>query len=151
MTRPQRISAGGIIVADHAILLVRYQSADGSTFLAGPGGALKPGENIVQAIIRETSEETGVLVEPEKVLMIESLACRSQEMCKIWMLCRAVAGEIASTDEAAAEGILEARWFTRAALDGEVVYPRIILTHDWNEFAADAWTVLIPPSRPANF
>jgi 8-oxo-dGTP diphosphatase len=63
---PHRIAAGGIILQDDAILLVRYGTIGDGSYLVGPGGGLDSGENAVQAIIRETMEETGVVVWPRR-------------------------------------------------------------------------------------
>ena len=68
MSKPHRIAAGGLIFRDEAILLVRYCDADGGTYLVGPGGGLEEDENVVQAIVREVEEETGITVRPQKRL-----------------------------------------------------------------------------------
>ena len=59
--KPHRIAAGGIVIRDDTILLVRYGTGPGS-YLVGPGGAVEETENIEQAVVRETMEETGITV-----------------------------------------------------------------------------------------
>ena len=85
MKKPHRIAAGGIILKGNAILLVRYGTGSNS-YLVGPGGAVEEVENIEQAIVRETMEETGITVRPYKVLWIEDLQCSRYKMSKTWML-----------------------------------------------------------------
>ena len=148
---PHRIAAGGIILKDDAILLVRYGTTDGGSYLVGPGGALDSGENAVQAIIRETMEETGIMVRPRRVLWIEDLQCSRFKMCKIWMLCDIVSGDVMPTDGARAEGITEAGWFKKGQLENEVVYPTPIMQHDWDEFRSDNREAQCLPSRIADF
>ncbi len=148
---PHRIAAGGIILNNDAILLVRYGTAGGGSFLVGPGGALETGENVVQAIIRETLEETGVLVRPRRVLWIEDLECAHYKMSKVWMLCDPVGGSVTATEGAKLEGIREAGWFTRGQLEREIVYPPPILLHDWETLRADHWETQCLPSRAADF
>ena len=148
---PHRIAAGGIVLKDDAILLVRYGTTGGGSYLVGPGGALDSGENAVQAIIRETREETGVMVRPRRVLWIEDLQCSRFKMCKIWMLCDAVSGDIMPTDAARAEGISEVGWFNKGQLENEVVYPPPIMQYDWDEFRSDHWEAQCLPSRIASF
>ena len=134
-----------------AILLVRYGTTDGGSYLVGLGGALDLGENAVQAIIRETIEETGVMVRPHRVLWIEDLQCSRFKMWKIWMLCDLVSGDIMPTDAARAEGISEVGWFKKDQLENEVVYPPPIMQYDWDEFRSDHWEAQCLPSRIASF
>ena len=150
MMKPHRIAAGGIILKDDSILLVRY-GADPDSYLVGPGGALEETENVEQAIVRETMEETGITVHPQKVLWIEDLQCSRYKMSKTWMLCEVVSGDVTPTDGARAEGITEARWFTKSELDNEVVFPTPVMQYDWSEFASDAWQTQCLPSRVASF
>jgi 8-oxo-dGTP pyrophosphatase MutT (NUDIX family) len=149
--KEHRISAAGIILKDDAILLVRYPAADGGSFLVGPGGGLEIGENAVQAIIREVMEETSVAVRPYKVLWIEDLQCSRFKMCKIWMLCDVVCGEVRLTEGAKAEGITEAGWFKRNQLENEVVFPSPVVQHDWDEFRSENWEARCLPSARADF
>jgi len=148
---PHRIAAGGIILKDDAILLVRYGATGGGSYLVGPGGALDLRENAVQAIVRETMEETGVTVRPRRLLWIEDLQCPRFKMCKIWMLCDIVSGDVRPTDGARAEGITEVGWFKKDQLEDEVVYPPPIMQHDWDEFRSDHWQARCLPSRIASF
>lgn len=148
---PHRIAAGGIILKGDAILLVRFETTGGNSYLAAPGGALESGENAAQAIIRETMEETGVVVRPRRVLWIEDLQSSRFKTCKIWMLCDVVSGDVVSTDGARIEGIVEAGWFRRSQLENEIVYPPIVMRHDWDEFRADYWETQCLPSRIVNY
>lgn len=149
--KPHRIAAGGIILKDDAILLVRYHSGDGSSYLVGPGGALQPEEDVIQAIVRETMEETALTVRPHRLLWIEDLQCSRFKMCKIWMFCDEVSGKVMSTDAANAEGIIEAVWFKKKQLENEVVFPPPVMKHDWDEFRSINWRARCLPSRIAGF
>jgi len=148
---PHRIAAGGIIIRDDTILLVRYEHAGGCSYLVGPGGALGADENVYQAVVRETLEETGLTVHPRRVLFIEDLVSTRFKMCKIWVLCDPASGDIQRTEGARAEGIVEAGWFTRDALADEVVYPSPVMAYDWRAFARADWQVQCLPSAAADF
>lgn len=151
MSKPHRIAAGGLTFKDNAVLLVRYRDGKGGTYLVGPGGALKDEENVVQAIIRETKEETGIIVQPKRVIAIEDLLSSRFKMSKVWMACEVANGQICNTEEARKEGIIEAGWFTKERIAGEVVFPALLMQYDWNRFQDDGWKVECLPSRKANF
>ena len=85
MNRAHRIAAGGLIFRDDAVLLVRYRDVNEGTYLVGPGGKLREDENVFQAIVRETMEETNVRVLPKRVVIIEDLICTSFKMIKVWI------------------------------------------------------------------
>ncbi len=151
MTLPHRIAAGGIILRDDSILLVRYRNADESTYLVGPGGALESQEHVFQAIARETLEETGVVVRPHKLIAVEDLICSRYKMVKIWALCEFISGGIQKTQGAEDEGIIDAGWFTKANLADEVVFPTILMQHDWKSFSSRQWQAQCLPTQRANF
>ncbi|MFN2201323.1 MAG: NUDIX domain-containing protein [Caldilineaceae bacterium] len=57
------IGAGGVVLNDHQQLLVvsEWHRRDRSQpYYKLPGGALRPGEHLIDAVIREVKEETGV-------------------------------------------------------------------------------------------
>lgn len=108
-------------------------------------------ENVVQAIIRETKEETGLTVQPKMVVAIEDLICSCFKMSKVWMTCEVAYGHISNTEEAKKEGIIEVGWFTREQLAGEVVFPPTLMQHDWAQIQADGWTVECLPSQKTRF
>ena len=150
MRKPHRIAAGGIILKEDAILLVRYGTGPDS-YLVGPGGAVEEMENIEQAIVRETMEETGITVRPYKVLWIEDLQCSRYKMSKTWMLCDTVTSDVVKTEGARAEGITEARWFSKDELVDTVVFPPPIMQTDWNKLFSDRWQTVCLPSRVTSF
>ena len=152
MSKPHRIAAGGITFKGNTVLLVRYRDSNNSgTYLVGPGGALEDNENVVQAIVRETKEETGITVKPKRVVAIEDLICSRFKMIKIWMVCDFIEGEIQKTKEAKKENIIEADWFTRDQLASEVVFPPSLMQHNWEEFQTETGHVECLPSREASF
>ena len=138
---PHRIAAGAIVFSDGKVLLVRYPDENGGSYLVAPGGRAEEGETVSDAAVRETLEETGVAVAVRKVLFIEDLLCRRFKMCKVWFLCDVVGGEPQATDAAREEGIVEARWHSRAELESETVFPPILTQHDWAAFGSSDWTV----------
>ena len=149
--QPHRIAAGAIVPFDGKVLLVRYAAADGSSFLVAPGGRVEANESVADAAARETREETCVSVAPRKLLLVEDLNCIRYRMCKIWFLADFVDGLVQATDDARAEGIIEARWFSRAELQGETVYPSLVTKRDWAEFESPNWLVSCAPLREVGF
>lgn len=66
------IGAGGVVINEHQELLVVWEKAhrrDGRRYYKLPGGALLKGEHLVDGVIREVREETGILTR------FESLVC----------------------------------------------------------------------------
>ena len=151
MRRPHRIAAGAIVVRGNRILLVRYRDSGGGTYLAAPGGGVREHESVADAAVRETFEETGLRVEPRRVLLIEDILTARFKMCKVWLACRVVGGDLRATENARFEGIIEARWFHRPELDSERVYPGIVITRTWQSFRDPRHATEVTPLRRANF
>ena len=151
MSLPHRIAAGAIVVRDDAILLVRYRDPGGGTYLVGPGGGVLEHESVVDAVVRETLEETGVHVAPGPVLLIADILATKFKMCKVWLACDVLAGEVRVTEGVQLEDIVAARWFRRAELDSETVYPWIVTERPWQSFHARGYATEISPPRRADF
>jgi ADP-ribose pyrophosphatase YjhB (NUDIX family) len=59
----------GIVVEDGRILLLN-QDADAGRSWSLPGGKLEDGETLAEALVREMKEETGLDVEPGRLLYV---------------------------------------------------------------------------------
>ena len=55
--------AGGLILGDAGLLLVRNRRRNGSHDWSPPGGVIEPSESMVDGLTREVVEETGVEVD----------------------------------------------------------------------------------------
>jgi hypothetical protein len=60
-------------------------------------------------------------------------------MAKIWLLSDVVSGAVTPTEGAREEGILEAGWFTRDRLAGEIVFPLAVMERDWDGLGVESW------------
>ncbi len=129
-----RIAAGGIILKDNKILLVRYENINGNTVFVGPGGAANINESLEDALIREVFEETGVNVKVEKLLYVEDLLSSKHRLLKLWFLCNFIGGNITKTQDAINEGITEVNWYSQEELKNKIVYPNLLLITDWQDF-----------------
>lgn len=73
MSQPQniRVGASAVIVRDEAILLIGYDLNDGSGFHYNfPGGGVKEGEGLHEAVQREAWEEAGAEVKVGPLLFV---------------------------------------------------------------------------------
>ena len=93
----------------------------------------------------------GAQVELAAETSVEDIVATAIKMCKIWQLAEVIDGEVIATEGARLEGIVEARWFTRAELERETVYPWIIKAHDWADWRKSGFTAIVSPSRSASF
>lgn len=143
MAREPRISAGAIVIHQDKILLVRYNDGpDGSSYLVAPGGGVEDAEGINEAVVREVREETGLKVTPRRILFVEDLFYRQYRIAKVWFLCEFIGGQLAKTQGAKVEGIVEAGWYRRDQLRNETVYPTPLLRHEWGSFFKDTWEAI---------
>ena len=151
MEREHRISAGAIAIQDNQILLVKYSNADGTSYLVGPGGGVLGNEGICQSVIREVREETGLEVNPQKVLFVEDLLSRRCRIVKIWFLCNLIGGRLTNTKGAIEEGITDVAWYHKEELRNEVVYPPELLSYDWRAFLQHNWEAKYLDLRETDF
>jgi ADP-ribose pyrophosphatase YjhB (NUDIX family) len=66
-----RVAAYGVIVDDDRILLAHWRE-NGRSGWTLPGGGIDPGEDPVDAVVREIAEETGYTAEAGDLLGIDS-------------------------------------------------------------------------------
>jgi 8-oxo-dGTP diphosphatase len=139
MDREHRVSAGAIVIENGRLLMVRYTGSDGSTYLVGPGGGALSDESIYQAVVREVREETGLEVEPVKILFVEDMLSLHHRITKIWLLCDLKGGVLASTQGALEEGIVGVAWYRKPELHNETVYPSGIVSCEWDALHRPGW------------
>ena len=89
------------------ILLVRHNYGDGRWGL--PGGGIEANETVVDALRREVHEETGLEVEPDRLIGSYS---RPDGAGTLLIRCRVTGGQLASSNGE----IAEIRFFDRARL-----------------------------------
>src|SRR5437773_6711510 len=107
-----RIAAGALIEHDGRVLLAHCVLPGRYNFWVAPGGGVKDEETLVEAARREAKEETGLLVEVDRLLYIEEFFNPDTRYCKFWFMATPISGELScSHPEARIEGITEARWF----------------------------------------
>ena len=151
MEKEHRISAAAIIIQNNKILLVRYRDSSGGSFLVGPGGGTLSHEGINQTVIREVQEETGLTINPLKILIVEDLLSLQSRMVKIWFLCEIIGGELNYTQGAKEEGIIEVGWYRKEQLKKETVYPSPVMSNDWDSFSSAGWKTMYLELKQADF
>lgn len=139
MEKEYRISAGGIIIKDNRLLLVRTNNGREGNYLVAPGGGVIGDESIYETAIRKVREETGLEVKPSKILFVEDLLSRQHRITKIWFLCQHIGGQLKNTPEALEEGICEIGWYSRDQLKNEAVYPAGLMDCGWPDFFINNW------------
>jgi ADP-ribose pyrophosphatase YjhB (NUDIX family) len=64
-----RVRVTGVVVEDGRILLLNQDTDTGRSWSL-PGGKLEAGETLAQALVREMMEETGLDIEPGRLLYV---------------------------------------------------------------------------------
>ena len=114
------------------VLLVRHRKPEEYDFLVLPGGGVNPDEDAVAAAKREVWEEAGLSVEPLRLAYVEETQLAKMRQCKIWFFCTGFSGTLSvAAHEAQREHIVEANFYSRAEIQGKVVFPPILFTDEF--------------------
>lgn len=113
----ERPVAAAVIVRDGRVLLVRRAVEEGDLRWQFPAGKLEAGESPEQAAVRETEEETGLIVEAVKTLGDRVHPNTGRLMH--YVACAPVSGEAHVADE---EELAEIAWVTLAEIPEYVPY-----------------------------
>lgn len=123
----QRISAGVLVEQDGRLLMVRHVKPGEYDLWVAPGGGVQGEETLEQAARREAREETGLEVEPLRMVYVEEFMNPHTRHCKFWYLARPVGGTLSvDAPEARSELIVEAAWLSLADMEGKLVFPTAI-------------------------
>lgn len=112
------VTVAALAQDDTGRFLLVEERADGRTVLNQPAGHLEPGESLIEAVRRETLEETAHRFEPEALVGLY----RWQDPRKGKTFLRATFLGRASAEETGRElddGIIRALWLTRAEIEAQ--------------------------------
>lgn len=110
--------AAAIIVRDGQVLMVRRRVAEGELSWQFPAGEVEPGETAEDAAVRETREETNLIVHAARHLGERVHPATGRTMR--YVACDVVSGTAQVADE---EELVEVAWCDRAALGANVPGP----------------------------
>jgi 8-oxo-dGTP diphosphatase len=137
------ISAATLIVHEQQILLVNHQAVGQPDFWLPPGGRLEGEESIFECAARETFEETGLTVKPDRIQYIQEFAEPGYHFCKFFILCSAFSGTLTLAHRVPQESYLvAARFFTQHDLIDLDVRPVILKGQFWADVEMAS-----PPTR----
>ncbi len=113
-----RIAVGAVIKENDKILLVKRKKPPAEGLWAIPGGKVKWGETLEQALKREIEEEAHVKIEIEKFLKTVEVFARNekQEIVFHYVILDYLA-KITEGEPHAGDDALEIRWFAKGELE----------------------------------
>jgi 8-oxo-dGTP diphosphatase len=131
------ISAAALLVRDEQVLLVHHRQAGQYDFWVPPGGSLQGEETILDCARRETSEETGLQVDLDRIVYIQEFVQPGYHFCKFFVLATAFSGALTLAKREPGEGFLvDARFCSREDLHHFTVHPEILKDQFWRDLEA---------------
>ncbi len=116
------LGAGGLIVDDAgAVLLVLESTGSKAGKWSFPAGRVEPAESIVDAMVREVREETGIVAEPVDLLGVYHSLATSEDSYGLNVVFRAVAvgGVAKPSDEHPEVRFIDRAEIARMSADGQ--------------------------------
>jgi ADP-ribose pyrophosphatase YjhB (NUDIX family) len=112
-------TAGGVVVRDGKLLLVRREREPFKDLWDLPGGFLDAGEHPEAAVVRELREETGLEVRPTRLfgIYMDTYGDDGDATLNIYYECEVVGGREQPGDDAAALG-----WFGAGGIPANVAF-----------------------------
>ncbi len=109
------VTVAAVAERDGHFLCVR-ETVDGGTVINQPAGHLEPGESLIDAVVRETREETAWCFTPRSLIGVYRWHCTDNDRTYLRF---AFAGTVDAHDPAQPldEGIIEALWLSVPQLE----------------------------------
>jgi len=126
------VGVGAVIVEQGKVLLVQRGSEPLKGHWSLPGGLVEVGESLHAAVVREVTEETGLLVEPVELVELLDRIYRDGDRVRYHYviadyLCRVTGGSLqAASDAAAARWVERAEWTSHSILVLDPITVRVI-------------------------
>lgn len=126
------VGVGAVVVDEGRVLLVKRGAEPLKGQWSLPGGLVELGESLIDAIVREVREETGLTVEPIELIELLDRIHRQEERVRYHYviadyLCRVVSGKLlAASDADAVRWVERAEWNSHSALRLDPVTVRVI-------------------------
>lgn len=125
MTHPKqpRVRVAVVLAQGDRLLLVRHRKGDARYWLL-PGGGLDYGETFEECAVREVHEETGLEIDPKRILYISEAICPegTRHIVNIYLLGEIKGGTLQVGDEEVLDG---AEFVSFEDLPNLTLYPAI--------------------------
>ena len=115
-------SIKAIIIDGTRLLAVHMRSQDGKEYYTLPGGKQEPDELMIDALKRETKEETGYTVEPKSLLFIREGFGEDSHRIEFMFICDIV-GDIEKDKLLYDENQIGTKWISIDNILYEELYP----------------------------
>jgi len=126
------VGVGAVIVHEGRVLLVQRGTEPALGRWSIPGGLIEVGEALVEAVVREVREETGLEVEPLELIELLDRIHRDGDRVRYHYviadyLCRVVGGTLnAASDAAAVRWVEHTEWNSHSALVLDPITVRVL-------------------------
>ena len=131
------ISAAALVLDNDRLLMVNHCEPGAYDFWLPPGGRLEGNESILDCARRETFEETGLAVQPQRILYVQEFVEPGYHFVKFFVLCRSFSGELTLANRDADESwLVDAGFFSQPEMQGIQVRPPVLKGRFWADLAA---------------